>query len=156
MGLDAPCWLPVRGEHQAANAVAAAAAALACGITLDHGAAGPAATPGCRPWRMQLDRAPSGALVLNDAYNANPVSIEAALRALAQLPVARRTAVLGIMAELGDAGPAEHRRLGALAAELGIRVIAVAAPDYGGEPAADADDALRACSARSAPATGCW
>ena len=92
---------------------------------------------------MQLDVAPSGALVLNDAYNANPVSTEAALRSLAQLPVARRTAILGIMAELGDAGPAEHRRLGALAAELGLRVIAVAAPDYGGEQATDPDDALR-------------
>ena len=47
------------------------------------------------------------------------------------------------MAELGDIGPSEHRRLGDLAAELGLRVIAVAAPDYGGEQAADADDALR-------------
>ncbi|MEA2828688.1 MAG: UDP-N-acetylmuramoyl-tripeptide--D-alanyl-D-alanine ligase [Actinomycetota bacterium] len=135
-------WLPVRGEHQAANAVAAAAAALACGVTLTQ------VVQGLRhatlsAWRMQLDLAPSGALVLNDAYNANPVSTEAALRSLAQLPVERRTAILGIMAELGEGGPAEHRRLGGLAVELGLRVIAVAAPDYGGEQAADPDDALR-------------
>jgi UDP-N-acetylmuramoyl-tripeptide--D-alanyl-D-alanine ligase len=135
-------WLPVRGEHQAANAVAAAAAALACGVTLTQVVQGLRQAT-LSEWRMQLDRAPSGALVLNDAYNANPVSLEAALRSLAQLPVSRRTAVLGIMAELGDAGPTEHRRLGALAAELGLRVIAVAAPDYGGEQATDADDALR-------------
>ena len=135
-------WLPVRGEHQAANAVAAAAAALASGITLTRVVQGLRRVT-LSAWRMQLDQAPSGALVLNDAYNANPVSLEAALRSLAQLPVSRRTAVLGIMAELGDAGPAEHRRLGALAAELGLRVIAVAAPDYGGEQADDPDDALR-------------
>ncbi|MDQ4070040.1 MAG: UDP-N-acetylmuramoylalanyl-D-glutamyl-2, 6-diaminopimelate--D-alanyl-D-alanine ligase, partial [Actinomycetota bacterium] len=76
------------------------------------------------------------------AYNANPLSAEAALRALAQLPADRRTALLGVMAELGDVGPAEHARIGALAAELGIRVIAVAAPHYGGEQVADVDDAL--------------
>ena len=120
-------WLPVRGEHQAANAVAAAAAALACGVTLTQVVQGLRQAT-LSEWRMQLDRAPSGALVLNDAYNANPVSTEAALRSLAQLPVSRRTAVLGIMAELGDAGPAEHRRLGALAAELGP------AGDRGGRP----------------------
>jgi UDP-N-acetylmuramoyl-tripeptide--D-alanyl-D-alanine ligase len=135
-------WLPVRGEHQAANAVAAAAAALATGVTLTQVVQGLRQAK-LSAWRMQLDRAPSGALVLNDAYNANPVSTEAALRSLARLPVERRTAILGIMAELGPAGPAEHRRLGGLAADLGLRVIAVAAPDYGGEQAADPDDALR-------------
>lgn len=135
-------WLPVRGEHQAANAVAAAAAALACGVSFTLVLQG-LGRARLSAWRMQLDVAPSGALVLNDAYNANPVSTEAALRSLAQLPVERRTAILGIMAELGDAGPAEHRRLGGLAAELGLRVIAVAAPDYGGEQATDPEDALR-------------
>jgi UDP-N-acetylmuramoyl-tripeptide--D-alanyl-D-alanine ligase len=92
---------------------------------------------------MQLERSPSGALVLNDAYNANPLSTEAALRALAELPAKRRTAVLGVMAELGDVGPAEHARMAALADELGIRVIAVAAPDYGGdEHVASPEEAL--------------
>ncbi|MEA2687288.1 MAG: UDP-N-acetylmuramoyl-tripeptide--D-alanyl-D-alanine ligase [Actinomycetota bacterium] len=139
---SATFWLPVRGAHQAANAVAAAAAALASGVTLTQ------VIQGLRhaklsAWRMQLDHAPSGAWVLNDAYNANPVSTEAALRSLAQLPVARRTAILGIMAELGPGGPAEHHRLGALAVELGLRVIAVAAPDYGGEQAADPEEAAR-------------
>ena len=138
---DAPVRLAVRGHHQVANALAAAAAALACGTPLDEVAAGLGAAQ-LSPWRMQLERAPSGALVLNDAYNANPLSAEAALRALAELPAARRTALLGIMAELGDVGPAEHARIGALAAELGIRVIAVAAPDYGGERVADAEEAL--------------
>ena len=69
------------------------------------------------------------ALVLNDAYNANPASMAAALRALAALPARRRIAVLGLMAELG-AGRATPStpRVGALARDLGVEVIAVAVP----------------------------
>jgi UDP-N-acetylmuramoyl-tripeptide--D-alanyl-D-alanine ligase len=133
--------LAVRGHHQVANALAAAAAALACGTAVDDVAEG-LGDARLSPWRMQLERAPSGALVLNDTYNANPLSTEAALRALAALPAERRAALLGVMAELGTVGPAEHARMGALAAELGIRLIAVAAPHYGGEQAVDAADAL--------------
>jgi UDP-N-acetylmuramoyl-tripeptide--D-alanyl-D-alanine ligase len=133
--------LEARGEHQASNAVAAAAAALVCGVDLADVAEG-LRSARLSAWRMQLDRSPSGALVLNDAYNANPTSTEAALRALARVPAERRTAVLGLMHELGETGPAQHRRLGALAAELGIRLLAVAAPDYGGEPVASPAEAL--------------
>ena len=139
---EAAVALEVRGGHQVGNALAAAAAALACDTPLADVAAG-LGDARTSPWRMQVDRAPSGAVVVNDAYNANPLSTEAALRAVAAIPARRRAAVLGVMAELGHAGPAEHARIGALAAELGIRVIAVAAPDYGGEQAASADDALR-------------
>ena len=138
---DASVVLRVRGHHQVANALAAAAAALACDAGVDHVAAG-LGDAELSPWRMELHRAPSGAVVLNDTYNANPLSVEAALRALAELPARRRTAILGIMAELGDVGPAEHARMGALAAALGIRVIAVAAPDYGGEQVLHAGQAL--------------
>lgn len=138
---DAAVSLPVSGHHQVTNALAAAAAALACDTPLEDVAAG-LGDAHVSPWRMQLERSPSGALVLNDTYNANPLSTEAALRGLAALPAERRTALLGVMAELGDVSRAEHARIGALATELGIRVISVAAPEYGGEPAADADDAL--------------
>jgi UDP-N-acetylmuramoyl-tripeptide--D-alanyl-D-alanine ligase len=133
--------LEVRGRHQVANALAAAAAALACDTPLEDVAAG-LGDARLSPWRMQLERSASGALILNDAYNANPLSAEAALRALAGLPAARRTALLGVMAELGEVGPAEHARIGALAAELGIRLIAIDAPEYGGEQAGDVEDAL--------------
>ena len=138
---SAPVRLQVRGHHQVGNALAAAAAALACDAAVEEVAAG-LADARLSPWRMQLERAPSGALVLNDAYNANPLSTQAALRALAGLPAERRTAVLGIMAELGAVGPAEHARIGALASELGVRLIAVDAPDYGGEQVSGADEAL--------------
>ncbi len=138
---DAGVELQIRGHHQVGNALAAAAAALACGAGLEEVASG-LGDAQVSPWRMELHRTPSGALVLNDTYNANPLSMEAALRALAELPAHRRVAVLGIMAELGDVGPSEHARMAALAGALGIRVIAVGAPDYGTETVGDAGEAM--------------
>jgi UDP-N-acetylmuramoyl-tripeptide--D-alanyl-D-alanine ligase len=138
--------MAARGRHQVDNALAAAAAALVCGLSVQDVAAGLAGAE-LSPWRMELATAPSGARVLNDAYNANPTSTAAALRSLAALPAVRRTAVLGVMAELGEEGEAEHTAIGALAAELGIRVIAVAAPAYGAEDVADGAGALAALGA---------
>ena len=93
-------------------------------------------------WRMELTTAPSGAVVLNDAYNANPTSVAAALESLVALPARRRIAVLGVMAELGDRSAADHAAIGARARELGIEVLAVAAPEYGGRDVATIDEAL--------------
>jgi UDP-N-acetylmuramoyl-tripeptide--D-alanyl-D-alanine ligase len=123
--------LGVRGAHQVTNALAAASAALAAGASLDDVAAGLASAE-LSPWRMELARTPSGAVVLNDAYNANPTSMTAALRSLAALPARRRVAVLGLMAELGADGQDAHRRVAQEAADLGIELIAVDAPQYGG------------------------
>jgi UDP-N-acetylmuramoyl-tripeptide--D-alanyl-D-alanine ligase len=122
--------LQVRGAHQVMNALAAAAGALACGVLPEDVADGLACATSS-PWRMDLQRASTGALVLNDAYNANPTSMEAALRALAALPALRRIAVLGVMAELGSSGPKEHGRIADLADELEIDLIAVGTSDYG-------------------------
>lgn len=138
---DAEVALAVRGSHQVENALAAAAAALACGLDLGAVQAG-LAKAALSPWRMELATAPGGATVLNDAYNANPTSVAAALEALAALPAERRTAVLGVMAELGEREEVEHAAIGARARELGIRVIAVAAPAYGGEDVASVEAAL--------------
>jgi UDP-N-acetylmuramoyl-tripeptide--D-alanyl-D-alanine ligase len=66
------------------------------------------------------------------------------LEALAAIPAERRIAVLGVMAELGEGSDAAHTVIGALAARLDIRVIAVAAPAYGGEDVPDIDAALEA------------
>jgi UDP-N-acetylmuramoyl-tripeptide--D-alanyl-D-alanine ligase len=140
---DADVRLAARGVHHAANAAAAAAAALTLGATVHEVAAG-LARARLSPWRMELSRAATGGFVLNDSYNANPASTEAALRALAALPARRRLAVLGPMLELGAHTVAEHRRIGELAATLDIEVIAVGAPDYGGEDVAD----LEAATAR--------
>ena len=133
--------LAVHGLHQVDNALAAAAAALACGLSVDEVATG-LATAELSPWRMALATAHGGARILNDAYNANPTSTEAALRSLAQLPAARHIAVLGVMAELGDRSADDHAAIGELARSLGIRVIAVDAPGYGGEDVTDVLDAL--------------
>jgi UDP-N-acetylmuramoyl-tripeptide--D-alanyl-D-alanine ligase len=139
---DTAIRLGVRGHHQVANALAAAAASLAAGVQLDDVVAGLARTE-VSPWRMDLRTAPSGALVLNDAYNANPASTAAALASLAHLGAERRVAVLGPMAELGDHTATEHERIARLAGELGVRLIAVGATDYpGAEHVDDIDEAL--------------
>src|SRR5690606_36276698 len=83
------------------------------------------------PLRMDLRRTPSGALVLDDSDNANPLSMEAALRALVSLDADRHLAVLGTMAELGDHADEAHAAIGRLAAELGVRAVALREPAYG-------------------------
>jgi UDP-N-acetylmuramoyl-tripeptide--D-alanyl-D-alanine ligase len=81
---------------------------------------------------MELVRTVTGALVLNDAYNANPTSMAAALRSLAELPARRRIAILGTMAELGRASHDAHAEIGDLARSLGIDVVvAVGEPAFG-------------------------
>jgi UDP-N-acetylmuramoyl-tripeptide--D-alanyl-D-alanine ligase len=122
--------LAARGLHMVENALAAGAAALVCDVPLDALAAA-LGTAGLSRWRMELSVLPSGARVLNDAYNANPTSMAAALRALAALDATRRVAVLGVMAELGPSSDEEHKAVGALARELDIEVVAVDAPAYG-------------------------
>ena len=122
--------LGARGEHQVSNALAAAAAAGGLGVPLEaipDGLLG-AALSGLR---MELVTAKSGATVLNDAYNANPTSMSAALRALSTLDVARRIAVLGTMAELGADSADQHEAIALEAARLGVEVIAVDEPFYG-------------------------
>ncbi len=122
--------LGARGEHQVPNALAAAAAGGGLGVPVDAIAAGLA---GARlsGLRMELATTGAGVVVINDAYNANPTSMAAALGSLARLDARRRFAVLGTMAELGDDGPAAHREVAALAHDLGVAVIAVDEPAYG-------------------------
>jgi len=105
------------------NALAAAAGALAAGASLDDAAAGLEAyrPPAGRMVRIAL---PRDVTVLDDSYNANPQSMEVALRSLAQLKGAGRgVAVLGDMGELGATAPAAHRAAGRLAAELGLELL---------------------------------
>jgi UDP-N-acetylmuramoyl-tripeptide--D-alanyl-D-alanine ligase len=138
--------LGVRGAHMVDNALAAAATALSCDVplaTLPDALASAALSP----WRMDLVRAQAGGVVLNDAYNANPTSMAAALQALAALPGRRRVAVLGLMAEIGVTSDDEHRAVGELARDLGLDVIGVGVAAYGGLTVADLDEAARAVGA---------
>jgi UDP-N-acetylmuramoyl-tripeptide--D-alanyl-D-alanine ligase len=124
-----PVHLQVVGRHQVANALSAAGAALAVGMEpADVAAALSSATVRSR-WRMEVDRRADGVTVVNDAYNANPESMRAALAALTGLPATRRIAVLGAMGELGHDAPAEHERLGRDAAAAGVDLIVAVGPD---------------------------
>jgi UDP-N-acetylmuramoyl-tripeptide--D-alanyl-D-alanine ligase len=108
------------GETAVSNALAAAAAALAAGATLEQVALGLA---DYRPVAGRLERRalPGGAVLIDDSYNANPQSMEVALRMLASCPAeGRRIAVLGDMGELGHSSDKAHREAGRLAAQLGI------------------------------------
>jgi UDP-N-acetylmuramoyl-tripeptide--D-alanyl-D-alanine ligase len=103
-------------KHQVANAAFALAALDALGLPHPAGVDVDFAR-----WRGDEAELPGGGLLINDAYNANPVSMRAALAYLAERAGARRrVAILGEMAELGRTGPAYHREVGEAAAELGV------------------------------------
>ena len=106
--------LPVAGRHNVGNALAAAALASLAGTPLD---ATRRALERFEPpsMRMQVMRLAAGITVINDAYNANPASMAAALQTLAASAAARRIAVLGEMRELGDHTEAAHEELGRVA-----------------------------------------
>jgi len=120
-GAALPVALAFSGEHYVSNALAAAAICLAVGATPAQVAAGLSAARPVSRWRMEISEAPGGFTVVNDAYNANPESMRAALKTLAALGRGRRTwAVLGEMRELGDVSLEEHDAIGRLAVRLDI------------------------------------
>lgn len=136
--------LGVPGEHMAWNALAAAATGVALGLTAGECAAG-LKEARVSSWRMEISDGPGGIRILNDAYNANPASMAAALKAARWIAGSHAcVAVLGPMAELGAASDVEHERVGELAARLGIdhlivvgenaQLIAVGAVREGVEP----------------------
>jgi UDP-N-acetylmuramoyl-tripeptide--D-alanyl-D-alanine ligase len=121
--------LAVPGEHMVSNALAAAAAGIALGVTLPECAA---ALKGARiaPWRMETFENARGVVVVNDAYNANPESMAAGLRAARWIARdGRLAAVLGHMAELGAVAFEAHERLGELVVRVGVdRLVTVGEP----------------------------
>jgi len=124
-----PVELSVAGEHMVSNALAAAAAAISLGVEPAECAA---ALKDVRAseWRMEVFSNADGVVVVNDAYNANPESMAAGLRAARWIARQRRmVAVLGHMAELGDIASDEHERLGELLVRLGVdRIVTVGDP----------------------------
>ena len=112
--------LPVVGEHMVWNALAAAAVGVGLGMSAAECASGLKEVR-LSPWRMEVVDAAGGIRVLNDAYNANPQSMAAALKAVRWMAKQGRSiAVLGEMAELGTVAAREHERAGELVARLGI------------------------------------
>jgi UDP-N-acetylmuramoyl-tripeptide--D-alanyl-D-alanine ligase len=90
---------------------------------------------------MEISTAPSGATIVNDAYNANPTSMLAALDALAAMDAGRRVAVVGLMGEIEDPEPA-HRAIADRSIELGLELVVVGTNLYGVEPSGDPVAAL--------------
>ncbi|MBC3763910.1 UDP-N-acetylmuramoyl-tripeptide--D-alanyl-D-alanine ligase [Quadrisphaera oryzae] len=120
--------MQLHGEHHVSNALAAAACALAVGADLADVAAALSAARAASRWRMEVTERPDGVVVVNDAYNANPESVRAALRALKAMrrPGGRTWAVIGEMLELGDTARDEHDAVGRYAVRLDVsRLVAV-------------------------------
>ena len=126
---DADVQLQLSGAHHALNAAATAAAALAAGLGLADVVAGLQAATRRSAHRMDVRHRDDGLVVIDDAYNANPESMRAALQAFARLAAGRRRwAVLGEMKELGEQSVALHRQIGELVASTGVdELIAVGA-----------------------------
>jgi UDP-N-acetylmuramoyl-tripeptide--D-alanyl-D-alanine ligase len=137
--------LQLHGAHHVANALAAAAAASALGLSGPDIAAALSAATARSKKRMELHETPDGVIVVNDAYNANPDSTRAAIEALAQITGhgqrRRGFAVLGYMAELGDIAAESHAEAGRQAARSGAAVVIAvgvgAAPVLDGARATD-------------------
>ena len=111
-------------RHQAANAASALAALDALGLPRHE-----RVDVAFSPWRGEEVPLPGGGLLINDSYNANPVSMRAALSLLAERALdRRRVAILGDMAELGPDAPRYHREAGAAAAELGVQALVAVGP----------------------------
>jgi UDP-N-acetylmuramoyl-tripeptide--D-alanyl-D-alanine ligase len=134
--------LPLSGVHMAANALAAIAVGGVLGVPLDAIAEG-LATAELSAMRMELVDVPGGGIVINDAYNANPTSMRAALDSLAAMTAQRRVAVLGAMGELDDPAVG-HREVAEHARQLGVELVAVGTDLYGIAPVDDPVAALGA------------
>ena len=124
---ERPVRLAVPGRHNVTNALAAAAVAHALGVDLETVPAGLEAFQPAR-MRMEVVQLPTGVTVLNDAYNANPASMAAALRTLAASRGRRRIAALGEMRELGAGAAAGHRQVGTEAARAQLDALFVLGP----------------------------
>ena len=146
--------LRVTGLHMVANALSAAGAAVALGLTLDVVAPALSAATARSPWRMEVHDRTDGVTVVNDAYNANPDSTRAAIDTVARMVDVRRTTVpdaklfvvLGDMLELGEDTAGEHAAIGRYAARSGatlVLAVGAEAQHVVSAAAAEGADALR-------------
>ena len=134
--------LQVRGKHMIPNALAASAIGLFLNMDLSEISVG-LSEGTLSPARMEFQTAYSGLLVINDAYNANPVSTKAALEALASVKKSgRKVAVLGLMAELGAQSSSAHEEVAEYAHSLELELLTVGTDLYGQEPEEDIDKSL--------------
>jgi UDP-N-acetylmuramoyl-tripeptide--D-alanyl-D-alanine ligase len=127
---SAPVTLRLRGEHNVTNALAAAALAGELGLPAAEVAEGLSAAEPRSKWRMEVTERPDGVTVINDAYNANPEAMAAAIDTLAVMARGRRAfAVLGPMNELGSESRSRHEEAGGQAARAGVAGLIVVGED---------------------------
>jgi UDP-N-acetylmuramoyl-tripeptide--D-alanyl-D-alanine ligase len=126
-GVSRPVRLRILGEHHVMNALAALAVAGEWGLDLDRAVTVLEGVARAERWRMEVLDGGDGVTVVNDAYNASPDSVAAALKTLAQIVPegGRSVAVLGEMAELGDLAREEHDRVGRLVVRLNVGQLVV-------------------------------
>jgi UDP-N-acetylmuramoyl-tripeptide--D-alanyl-D-alanine ligase len=119
--------IPILGEHNVLNALAAAAVGIAVGMEVKDISRALTTLKQMSKWRMEVHQIPGNLTIINDAYNANPESMTAALETLTAIPATGNTfAILGKMHELGDTSDAIHAQIAKRAIELGVtQVIAV-------------------------------
>jgi UDP-N-acetylmuramoyl-tripeptide--D-alanyl-D-alanine ligase len=118
---SAPVRLRLYGEHNVPNALAAAGIAAELGLDLPSIAAGLSAAVARSRWRMEVTERPDGVTIINDAYNANPEAMRAALATMGVMARGRRAfAVLGYMTDLGSEEVRQHELLGEHLAGLGL------------------------------------
>jgi UDP-N-acetylmuramoyl-tripeptide--D-alanyl-D-alanine ligase len=129
-GESRPVTFQVLGEHHVMNALAASAAATELGVPIDDIVTALESVTMAERWRMEVMGGRDDITVINDAYNASPDSMTAALKTLAQVrkPDGRSIAVLGEMSELGELSGEEHDRIGLLAVRLNISQLVVVGP----------------------------
>jgi UDP-N-acetylmuramoyl-tripeptide--D-alanyl-D-alanine ligase len=130
-----PASIPMLGEHNVLNALAAASVGIAVGMEMEDIARALTTLKQMSKWRMEVHQIPGNVTIINDAYNANPESMSAALQTLTAIPATGKSiAILGKMHELGSTSDEIHAQVARLAIELGVeRVVAVGelATSYG-------------------------
>lgn len=129
-GDSRPVHFRVLGEHHVMNALAAAAVAEEWGVGIDDIVEALESVEIAERWRMEVMGGRDGVTIINDAYNASPDSMSAAIKTLAQIaePGQRTIAVLGEMSELGEYSGEEHDRIGLLAVRLNVSQLVVVGP----------------------------
>jgi UDP-N-acetylmuramoyl-tripeptide--D-alanyl-D-alanine ligase len=143
---EEPFRFPFTERHNLTNALAAIAAGLALGFGPGEMSAG-AGRIRLSDLRGERIRLPGGAVLINDCYNANPVSMEAAIANLAAEQAGRRVAVLGLMGELGERSGAYHAEVGEFARRAGVDLLIGVGPEAAGyEPDLLVDDAAGAAA----------
>ena len=153
-GQKVKAFLPLPGEHNVLDALAALAVGTLYGVSLQEGCEGLKRLE-LSKMRLEVYEGKHGAVLISDVYNANPVSMHASLRVLKERAAGNDTlAVLGEMYELGEETQAGHRKVGTAAAELGITELVTVgklAEDIaqGALAAGMAEERIHICSTRA-------